>query len=215
MSISIFDRDRGYDTYDEYDVTFFDDRILTTVTATPSVVNTWIWETERIHRRRLHNLVVALEAEWSPNFRRGRNDNPIATLQLCVGRRCLIFQILHAPYIPNPLEDFLSDADYTFVGVGVKNDAEKLDENYDLSVANTVDLRDLAAEKLSMEELRNKGLKGLAWEVLDLDVEKPINVTLSRWDNRWLSEDQIQYACVDAFVSFEIGRTLNAGAYRY
>ncbi|KAK3218060.1 hypothetical protein Dsin_012030 [Dipteronia sinensis] len=130
---------------------------------------------------------------------------------------CLVVYspLLKCPGFAPALEDFLSDADYTFVGVGVENDAETLDENYDLSVENTVDLRHLAAEKFSMEELRNKGLKGLAWEVLDLDVEKPRDVTCSRWDNRWLSEDQVQYACVDSFLSFEIGRTLNAGAYRH
>ena len=39
-------------------------------------------------------------------------------------------------------------------------------------------------------------------------LEKLKQTQLSKWDNRKLSSDQVQYACLDAFVSFEIARTL-------
>ncbi|KAL3637095.1 hypothetical protein CASFOL_019394 [Castilleja foliolosa] len=65
-----------------------------------------------------------------------------------------------------------------------------------------------------MKGLKNAGLKTLARTVLGREVEKPNAVTMSGWDNRWLTPDQVQYACVDAFVSFEIGRILNASAFR-
>lgn len=38
--------------------------------------------------------------------------------------------------------------------------------------------------------------------------EKPKRVTMSGWNNLKLIDKQVQYACVDAFVSFEIGRRL-------
>ncbi|KAH7556843.1 hypothetical protein ACOSP7_026115 [Xanthoceras sorbifolium] len=212
MSISIFDHDLPYDSHNIYDVTFYDDQILTVVTHTPSVVDTWISDIERIHRRRLHRLVVGFDVEWRPNFNRNQ-DNPVALLQLCVGRRCLIFQLIHAPGIPRSLVNFLSHQSYTFVGVGIDKDVEKLEEDYNLSVENTVDLRGLAAEALEMVSLRNAGLKSLAREVLGLEISKPRAITMSRWDHRWLNAAQIQYACLDAFVSFEIGRTLNAASY--
>lgn len=96
------------------------------------------------------------------------------------------------------------------MGVGIGGDAEKLLEDYGLQVANAVDLRFLAAEELGVRELRNAGLKGLVMEVLGKEVQKPRRITMSRWDNAWLTHAQVQYACLDAFLSFEIGRCLNA-----
>ena len=82
-------------------------------------------------------------------------------------------------------------------------------EDYGLKVANVVDLRSLAVE-MGNRDLRNAGLKGLARAVLGMEIHKPRSVTLSRWDREWLTYEQVQYACIDAFLSFEIGRCLNA-----
>ena len=58
-----------------------------------------------------------------------------------------------------------------------------------------------------MEEL---WYKGPVREVLGKGVEKPKRITLSRWDNAWLSAAQVQYACLDAFLSWKIGESLLA-----
>ena len=89
---------------------------------------------------------------------------------------------------------------------------EKLLLDYQLSVRDKVDLGDLAAREHDDQSLKNVGLKGLAKLVLGMEIEKPRRVTMGRWDNRWLNSDQVQYACVDAFVSFEIGKKLITGA---
>lgn len=83
---------------------------------------------------------------------------------------------------------------------------EKLLEDYGLSVAKTVDLRGAAKEAYG---LVNPGLKELARVVLGEEIEKPRRVTMSRWDNRWLTAQQVQYACLDAYLSFAIANTLN------
>ncbi|KAH9738722.1 3'-5' exonuclease domain-containing protein [Citrus sinensis] len=188
MAISISKHEVQYNTHDEYTVHFYDDVVFTQVTRSPSVVDDWISEIERIHRRRLHCLIVGLDVEWRPSF--SRQQNPVATLQLCVGRRCLIFQIIHARRIPQSLANFLSDEDYTFVGVGIDGDVKKLENNYGLQVFRTVDLRPLAAEDLEIEGLRFAGLKALSWEVLEKEVNKPRNITLSAWDTRVLTPAQ-------------------------
>ncbi|KAI7997850.1 hypothetical protein LOK49_LG10G02553 [Camellia lanceoleosa] len=71
-------------------------------------------------------------------------------------------------------------------------------------MATTVDLRSLATD-CWMIQLQNAGLKNLAREVLEKDIKKPKRITMSRWDNEWLYPEQVQYACIDAFHSFEIG----------
>ncbi|KAI3508291.1 hypothetical protein L1887_23297 [Cichorium endivia] len=210
MTMSIVDHELPVDTHNLYDVTFFEDTISTIVTNTPSYVDTWISDIERIHRSRLNSLVVGLDVEWRPN--RSRNfENPVATLQLCVGRSCLIFQILHSPSIPSSLRNFFSNPSYTFAGVGIDNDLEKLTEDYNLVAAKTADVRALAAEKYGVRELKNSGLKELTRRVLGKEMSKPKAITMSRWDTQWLSSAQVQYACIDAFLSFEIARVLISG----
>ncbi|KAL4557081.1 hypothetical protein LXL04_035251 [Taraxacum kok-saghyz] len=210
MTMSISDHEVPYNTHDYYDVTFFDDSILTLVTRTPAFVDLWISEIERIHHRRLHFLVVGLDVEWRPNFSRNY-DNPVATLQLCVGRRCLIYQILRSPAIPLSLRNFLRNPSYTFTGVGIADDVEKLEADYNLEVSNTADIRYMAADEFGQGELRNAGLKGLSRRVLGKELHKPKAVTMSTWDDQWLNPAQVQYACIDAFLSFEIGRILISG----
>ncbi|KAI3446547.1 hypothetical protein Pfo_029137 [Paulownia fortunei] len=212
MAIDIVDHELPYDTHNTYDVVFFADSVYTTVTHDPAIASQWISDIESIHRRRLHCLIVGLDVEWRPNFSRHVN-NPVATLQLCVGRRCLIYQLIHCPSIPSSLINFLANPNYTFVGIGIKEDLEKLEEDYEFGFnTNTVDLRNLAADEYGMRELKSAGLKGLSRVVLGKDVEKPKRVTMSRWDNQWLTPPQVQYACIDAFVCFEIGRILNASS---
>ncbi|KAL6997687.1 hypothetical protein U1Q18_007813 [Sarracenia purpurea var. burkii] len=209
MNATITDYQVPDGTHGLYDVYLFNDRIQTLVTHTPALVESWISDIESFHSRRLHRLIVGLDVEWRPNYSRYRY-NPVATLQLCVGRRCLIFQLIHAPFIPSSLVEFLDNPMYTFVGVGVDNDADKLAQDYDLSVATTVELGPLAAQEYGVRALRYAGLKKLAGQVLGKEIEKPRNITMSRWDNEWLSPAQVQYACIDAFLSFEIGRCLHA-----
>ncbi|KAM2229748.1 hypothetical protein ACFX1S_014243 [Malus domestica] len=209
MSISITDYELRYDTHSIYRVDFFDDYIETVVTHTPSKVKYWINKTRYLHRYRLHKLIVGLDVEWRPSFTRGVN-NPVATLQLCVGHRCLIFQLLHTPGIPRCLFNFLADPDFTFVGVGINDDVRKLCLEYDLAVAKYVDLRELEARRYGWSVQRRIGLKDMAADVLGQEFQKPKTVTMSQWDKPSLSLEQIKYACIDAFVSFEIGRALGA-----
>ncbi|KMT15262.1 hypothetical protein BVRB_3g063710 [Beta vulgaris subsp. vulgaris] len=192
--------------------------ISTTVTSDPSVASAWLASLPSSPTPRL----VGLDIEWRPNF--GRNfDNPVATLQLCtttttttttnnhsLSYTCLIFQIIHCPPpLPKSLSDFLSNENNVFAGVGIRSDVEQLLVDYDLGVKNLVDLGVLAVEKI-VDARKGMGLKELTRILMDVEVNKPKSVTLSRWDSEWLSYAQIQYACVDAFLSFEIGRNLMA-----
>lgn len=78
-------------------------------------------------------------------------------------------------------------------------------------MANAVDLRVRAKEK-GFGDLRNAGLKEMSRVLLGKEVVKPKRVTMSRWDSEWLYPEQVQYAALDAFLSFEIGRVLSDAA---
>ncbi|XP_058741771.1 3'-5' exonuclease-like [Vicia villosa] len=172
-----------------------------------TVISDWLSNLSRnSHTRR---YLVGIDVEWLLN-RLPSMDNPVAVLQLCVDRECLVFQILHAPYVPDSLVAFLENQNNTFVGVGVGEDVEKLLRDYTLHVANFVKLCTLAAERLG-DHMKRVGLKTLALHVLGRGMEKPRKITMSKWNDLNLSPQQVRYACLDAFVSFEIGRVLNAG----
>ncbi|KAK1608900.1 hypothetical protein QYE76_032573 [Lolium multiflorum] len=199
--------DETYVTY----VDFEGHGIKTTVTSSGTAVKRWLREIRYMYRWVYHKLIVGLDVEWRPSY--SSVQNPAALLQLCVGRRCLIFQLLHADYIPDALDEFLGDPGFRFVGVGVQEDANRLDNDHRLRVATTVDLRGLAADGMQMPWLRQAGLKGIASAVMGANIEKPQKVRVGPWDAYELSDEQINYACIDAFVSFEVGRKLLTGDY--
>ncbi|KAG2596483.1 uncharacterized protein LOC120710523 [Panicum virgatum] len=180
--------------------------IRTTVTNSGDAVKRYLREV----RKRGGRLLVGLDTEWRV-IRSGAHR--MAVLQLCVGRRCLVFQIARADYVPGALRGFLADPGHIFAAVGVGNDVERLYDDCGLVVANPVDLPPAAAEVLGRPELRRAGLKALAREVMGVDVDKDKGVARSEW-GRSLSPVQVRYACIDAFVSYEVGRLLreHAGA---
>ncbi|KAG8372186.1 hypothetical protein BUALT_Bualt12G0040200 [Buddleja alternifolia] len=192
-----------------YDVSFFGDTIATTVTHDPEAVTEWITLTEELNLD-VDQVIVGLDAEWRPSYTGSSMRNPVAVVQICVGDRCLIYQIIHSRYIPDALRDFFFHENYIFVGVGVNDDLEKLVCDYEIgNNARFWELGEIAADTYDIPELECAGLNRLANFVLDKDMEKSRRVTMSRWDWRRLTAEQIKYACLDAFVSFEIGRVLN------
>ncbi|XP_057425706.1 3'-5' exonuclease-like [Lotus japonicus] len=98
--------------------------------------------------------------------------------------------------------------DIKFLDPSLSGDVDKLRDHYSLHVASFVDLRDLAADVMGDREMRSASLKTLAMRVMGKELVKPRRITLGAWDRRWLDVEQVQYAAVDAYVSFEIGRRL-------
>jgi hypothetical protein len=194
-------------TYDT-DVVMDDGTVIrTTITSSGDAVNLFLREVRK--QGHGHPHIVGVDTEWhSVHDEDGHRKNRMAVLQLCVGRRCLVYQIFHADYVPDALKDFLACPDHRFLGVAVDGDVKRLSEDCGLVVANAVDLRCVAAEALARPELRTVSLKTLTREVMGVLIDKPKSVTMSKWDARRLSVEQVQYACIDAFVSYEIGRLL-------
>ncbi|KAG8372181.1 hypothetical protein BUALT_Bualt12G0039700 [Buddleja alternifolia] len=187
-------------THDAYLVSFFDDDIYTTVTHDPDTVSNWISKIESIHRRRLDRLIVGFDIKWRPSYSRHRN--PVAKLHLSVDRHCLIYQLIHSPYILDSLTNFLSNQNYTFVGVNIDSDLTNWRRTTEDLAPPQLHLRELAADAYERNDLENTGPRELARDS-PLD-EMARRVTMSRWDKRWLTAEQVKYACVDAYVSFEI-----------
>ncbi|KAJ4720292.1 Werner Syndrome-like exonuclease [Melia azedarach] len=189
--------------YNHWMIKFGDKYIETTVTSRASDVNHWIHQTLHIHRFRLHKLLVGLDTEWSLPTKTKKHQK-VAILQLCVGFRCLIFKLCHKDRMPESLITFLGNKIFTFVGKAVQTDADKLLKDYELNVARIMDVSHMAALKYDDEGLYGMGLRRLALQFLNIEMEKSKRITLSKWDRNELSKEQIQYAAIDAFVSFKL-----------
>ncbi|KAL8042537.1 hypothetical protein ABFX02_09G058500 [Erythranthe guttata] len=70
--------------------------------------------------------------------------------------------------------------------------------DHGLRVMNTGDIPSWAVDELGMETLRGAGAKDHC------------KFAMSEWDKLELEQDQVAYACLDAYFSFEIGRQLSA-----
>ncbi|KAI3933528.1 hypothetical protein MKW92_033688 [Papaver armeniacum] len=205
-TVSVF-RKTAMNSQEVYSVMINNEHIYTVVTKNASTVKRWIDRICKDYNDHLNHLIVGLDVEWKPAY--GPYRNRIATLQLCVGRRCLIFQMIHADEIPESLSGFLSNPYFKFVGVGIQSDVDKLGCDYNIGVMNAFDLGNLAAAKYGNKGFKNVGLMVLAEVILGCgEIEKPRNVTMSNWDQYHLTEAQIRYACIDAYVSFKIGKQL-------
>ncbi|KAL3850061.1 hypothetical protein ACJIZ3_011943 [Penstemon smallii] len=180
-------------------------RVRTVVTSTPSVVRNWLYMIRRrnYHRLRSRRLVVGLGLQWAP----GPDPHP-ATLQLCVGRHCLIFQLLYAAHSPAALHRFLSDPGLTLVGIWNYRDAPMLrNSKHRLHVSGLVDVRHVASDLRGCS--RRMSMESLASVVLGMDgLGKKKRVGRSAWDEKWLSDEQVEYACLDAFLCFLMGKAL-------
>ncbi|XP_052161928.1 uncharacterized protein LOC127779230 [Oryza glaberrima] len=185
-------------------------RLLATVTAHPGVARRWVHTTLWRHARRLRSgdgITVGMGVQWTPPFRApAAAARRPCTLQLCVGHRCLVFQLARAGAVPAVLRRFMADARAAFVAHNVRHDCRKLEEHHGLEVARGVELRRLVAG------MGNASMERMAEEHLGLvGVWKPRRVGTSRWHARRLTKGQVEYACVDACLSFHLGVHLDAG----
>ncbi|EOA27874.1 hypothetical protein CARUB_v10024043mg [Capsella rubella] len=184
---------------EEYDVDFFRQRLIVTVTHTTSVIRRWIQSIRFFSRLRLkHPLVVGLGVQWTP----GGSDPPPDTLQLCVGIRCLIIQLSYCKRMPSVLRSFLEDETVTFVGVWNSQDKYKLERfHHQLDIWRLLDIRDFlytlplnsSFEKIVEKCLGHKG------------VRKDKEISMSDWGVRNLSHDQIVLASHDVYVCCKLG----------
>ncbi|KAF0927802.1 hypothetical protein E2562_036222 [Oryza meyeriana var. granulata] len=194
---------RSTRTHDEYVVCVGGRQVVATVTSHAGAARRWVYTTRwRLGCRLRHDggATVGMGVQWTPPFRatKGGAEPRPGTLQLCVGHRCLVFQLAHAGAVPAVLRRFLADDRVVFVAYGVRSDCRKLEEHHGLEVARTVELR--AVPGIGNTSMERMAEEHLGWG----GVSKPREVGTSRWDARRLTKMQVQYACVDAYLSFRL-----------
>ncbi|XP_047467327.1 exonuclease 3'-5' domain-containing protein 2 isoform X2 [Mugil cephalus] len=147
--------------------------------------------------------VLGLDCEWVSV--KGR-ASAVSLLQmasysgLCVLVRLLAFRSPQQSF-PLSLIEVLRDPHILKVGVGCYEDGKRLTRDYGLSMTCTVDLRYLALRQ--RQALVNNGLslKSLAADLLNVSLDKSLELRCSDWEADQLTLEQMTYAARDAQVS--------------
>ena len=108
--------------------------------------------------------------------------------------------------LPFKLKVLLENDQIKKVGRQISGDFKKLDNDFDVESAGSIDIAGLARSKGVINDQRIS-LKNLCAQVLNLNLPKPDAIRISDWD-RQLSEDHIKYAALDAVVGLKIFETL-------
>ncbi|XP_077587726.1 exonuclease 3'-5' domain-containing protein 2 [Stigmatopora nigra] len=145
--------------------------------------------------------VLGLDCEWVSVLER---PQAVSLLQLasCSGR-CMLVRLpaFRQTQLPPDLVEVLRDPCILKVGVGCLDDSKRLTCDYGLSLTCTVDLRLLAVEHKIMPAGNGLGLKSLAADMLNISLDKSLELRCSDWEAEQLTTEQMSYAARDAQVS--------------
>ncbi|XP_069567773.1 exonuclease 3'-5' domain-containing protein 2 isoform X1 [Brachyistius frenatus] len=155
--------------------------------------------------------VLGLDCEWVKTegvSAKGR-ASAVSLLQmasysgLCVLVRLLAFRGGQQPF-PLSLMEVLRDPHVLKVGVGCYEDGKRLTRDYGLSLTCTVDLRYLALRHRHTSLNNGLSLKVLAADLLNVSLDKSVELRCSDWEAERLSLEQMTYAARDAQVSIAV-----------
>jgi len=157
--------------------------------------------------RLMTETYVGFDTESRPSFTRG-TSYPVSLVQLATRDTAYLFQLKKTGFSDGFVE-FLENDRIKKIGVGVKNDIEKLQELRKFTAGGFIDLSKLAAEKGIIQV----GLRGLAARYIERRVTKTAQKT--NWAQPELTWKQQIYAACDAWICLRIYPRLLADTIDY
>ncbi|XP_073698666.1 exonuclease 3'-5' domain-containing protein 2 [Garra rufa] len=143
--------------------------------------------------------VLGLDCEWVSV--KGK-ASAVSLLQMatfsgrCMLVRLLTFRNAQLP-LPKGLLGVLSDPRVLKVGVGCYEDGKRLVHDHGLSLIGTVDLRYLALRQRQAVLNNGLSLKSLAADLLNVNLDKSLELRCSDWEADVLTCEQMAYAAHD------------------
>lgn len=144
--------------------------------------------------------IFGFDTETKPTFKKGKL-NDVSLLQLSVGECAFLFR-LNKIGLPESLAKFLADPNIQKIGVAIHDDLSSLQKITPFEPAGFIDLQTFVKDF----GILDNGLKKLTANVLGFKISK--RQQTSNWEADVLTEAQIEYAATDAWVCFEIYKTL-------
>ncbi|XP_073049625.1 uncharacterized protein [Primulina eburnea] len=149
--------------------------------------------------------VVGVDCEWKPNYEKGSSPNKVSIMQIASDKKVYIFDLikLHED-VPTVLDECLSrvlqSPSILKLGYNFQCDIKQLAHSYgELTCFKHYDM--LLDIQNVFKEPRG-GLSGLAEKILGISLNKTRRN--SNWEQRPLSQYQLEYAALDAAVLIHI-----------
>ncbi|KAJ8634153.1 hypothetical protein MRB53_027489 [Persea americana] len=226
---SFGDREKKTPLYDNYVVSICDDHSIYPTVATgyhsDAIIADWVAEIQRIfhgHRffllvgvrlDRQHNKLSSSSFNRQPQHKKkDPDDRPYTVLTLCVGSHCIVIFIgPEDEKLPKPFRYFMQNPGVFFVGVDMEKKRRKLAKDRGFLLPQVLDLLPYAKKSLG-KKISPGGMHNVAEEVLGekYGVEKPEMVRVSNYEYGDLTKEQVKYACIEAFLAFEVGKKVLA-----
>ena len=144
---------------------------------------------------------IGFDTETKPCFVPKVPRNRMAILQLSGPERAYIFRLQQVG-VPEKLANLLANGDILKIGAAVHDDIKGLSQYNKFLPDGFVDLQKLAGD-YGIEE---KSVRKMAAIILKKRVSK--SQQLSNWESAQLSEAQLKYAAIDAWVCLEMYKRL-------
>ena len=156
---------------------------------------------DQVYRQAVRSLkaekVIGFDTETKPCFVARAPKNHMALLQLSTEDHAYIFRLQQLG-LPEGLADILSDPAIIKVGAAVRDDINVLNWYSRFNAGGFADLQTIA-EKFGIEE---KSVRKMSAIILGIRVSK--SQQLSNWESSKLSDAQLRYAAIDAWVCREM-----------
>ena len=156
---------------------------------------------DQVYRQAIRDLkaekVIGFDTETKPCFVAKAPKNHMALLQLSTEDHAYIFRLQQLG-LPDGLADILSDPAIIKVGAAVRDDINGLNWYSRFNAGGFADLQTIA-EKFGVEE---KSVRKMSAIILGIRVSK--SQQLSNWESSKLSDAQLRYAAIDAWVCREM-----------
>jgi hypothetical protein len=154
--------------------------------------------------------LVAFDTEWAPDRAYG-SDNPISVLQLAfpISRRTYVVQLNRiGDRLPAEVQMMLVNPEVRKVGFAVDiNDKAKMARSgIALTTGSVTDVQELCATALGVDHQRSKSLslKHAAFGLLGTNLDKDKSLSCSDWSAKELTQRQVRYAALDAWVPLRL-----------
>lgn len=167
--------------------------MLITVASTAGEVDAWVARQDPPRR------VMGLDIEWKPA--EAGLQSRTSLLQLSAGDDVLLVQLFEVKHIPESLVRLLKNEKIAKAGVGIDEDVKKLLRDWGVRVCGAVDLS--AWRQRAQPGTWYLSLQKLVAKVLRANMCKDKSVTMSDWAAHTLTQEQIAYAALDAWVGGE------------
>jgi hypothetical protein len=163
----------------------------------------------------LEKGIIGLDIEWDPCTLHGVTDTDPALLQLSTATTTILIRLRienkKPRQLPSCILNLLLDKRIIFVGNYIKGDLTRLSNAYHFDTSAIL-FCDLSREAIRRNyNLESHSLSYLCRRFLQKELPKESKIRLSRWSQPQLSDDQVKYAALDAYISYEIFKAIQNG----